>query len=340
MLKIYKMIFFSTLFIGTMISVSSYTWLGTWMGLEINLLSFIPLMKMDNNSFSSESSMKYFLVQALASSMFLFSIILSMMTNNLINETLYINNLLMFMMNSMMMLKMGTAPFHFWFPQIIEGLNWNNSLILMTWQKIAPMMLLSYMMKSINLILIVIILSTMIGSIGGLNQTSLRKIIAYSSINHMGWMISSFLYNELMWVMYFLNYCIITIAVIIMFNNFNIYYLKQMFSSLYTNFFMKMMILFNMLSLGGLPPFLGFMPKWIIIQYLSSNYSYLLLFMILMTLITLYFYLRITYMSIVLSHNELNFNLILLNKNNFLMIFFSFISIYGLIVLSFIFNFF
>nr|YP_003204825.1 NADH dehydrogenase subunit 2 [Macrogyrus oblongus]ACO92538.1 NADH dehydrogenase subunit 2 [Macrogyrus oblongus] len=331
MVKIYKMIFLSTLFMGTMISISSYTWLGTWMGLEINLLSFIPLMKKSKSPFSSESSMKYFLVQAIASSLFLFSIIMSMIVNNLINETLYVNNLLMFMMNSTMMLKMGTAPFHFWFPQIIEGMNWNNSMILMTWQKIAPMMLLSYMMKSINLILTVIILSTMIGSIGGLNQTSMRKILAYSS---------SLLYNEIMWTIYFTIYCIITISMIILLNKFNIYYLKQLFSSFFSNFFMKMMILFNMLSLGGLPPFLGFLPKWIIIQYLSSNYSYLILWMILMTLITLYFYLRITYMSIVLSHNELNYNLIHFNKNNFLMILLSFISIYGLIILSFGFNFF
>lgn len=302
-------------------------------------MSFIPLIKINNNSFSSESSIKYFLIQALASSIFLFSIILIIITNNLINETLYINNLLIFIINSIIILKIGTAPFHFWFPQIIEGINWNNRLILITWQKIAPIMLLSYIIKSINLIIIVILLSTIIGRIGGLNQTRLRKIIAYSSINHIGWIIRSFLYNEITWIIYFSIYSILTISIIIILNFYKIYYLKQLFSSFYKNFFLKIIILFNLLSLGGLPPFLGFIPKWIIIQYLRYNYIYLVLFIILITLITLYFYLRISYIRIILNHNELNYNLLSNKKNNFLIISFSFISIFGLILISFIFNF-
>nr|ARH54585.1 NADH dehydrogenase subunit 2 [Pogonus iridipennis] len=332
--------FMMTLFMGTMISVSSYTWLGTWMGLEINLLSFIPLLKEKNNPYSSESSIKYFLIQAIASTIFLIAILMIMMMNNMISETLNINVFLMLMINSSLMLKMGAAPFHFWFPEIIEGMSWTNTLILMTWQKIAPMMLLSYTIKISNYIIFIIVLSTIIGSIGGLNQTSLRKIMAYSSINHLGWMLSSFLINDMLWMIYFMLYSFTSLTFIYMMNKFKIYHLKQMYSFMNKNLIIKFMLMMNLLSLGGLPPFLGFLPKWMIIQYLSYNYMYLTLIMIMMTLITLFFYLRIAYTSLILSHNELNFNILMNNyvKFDLFMILMSFISINGLILCTLLFN--
>nr|UPX88610.1 NADH dehydrogenase subunit 2 [Pterostichus melanarius] len=339
MINIYKLIFILTLMMGTMISVSSYTWLGTWMGLEINLLSFIPLLKSNNNPYATESSIKYFLVQALASTIFLFSILMIMLTSNLISDILNINMYLMMMINSSLLLKMGAAPFHFWFPEIIEGMNWMNSLILMTWQKIAPMMLLSYTIKFSNYIIFIIILSTLIGSIGGLNQTSLRKIMAYSSINHLGWMLSSFLNSNIIWLIYFILYSFISLTLILILNTFKIFYLQQMYMFMNNNPLIKFSLLLNLLSLGGLPPFLGFLPKWLIIQYLSNNYMYLMFFMIMMTLITLFFYIRISYTSLILMHNELNFNILKNTNKNYMMLFLSFISINGLFLCTILFNF-
>nr|QRW36332.1 NADH dehydrogenase subunit 2 [Hydroporus kasyi] len=341
MFFIYKLIFISMLFMGTIITISSYSWLGVWMGLEINLLSFIPLINMKNNQFSSESSIKYFLIQALASSIFLFTIIMFISKSKMINELYYFNKTLMMIMNSTILLKLGAAPFHFWFPEIIEGLNWMNSIILMTWQKIAPMMILSYTMKLNYFIYFIIILSTLIGSIGGLNQISLRKILAYSSINHIGWMLSSFIMNEIIWIIYFLIYSFITISIILMFNKFNIFMLNQLFMMMNNFYIIKYFMLINLLSLGGLPPFLGFLPKWIIIQNLSYNNFLLITFMIMMTLITLFFYLRITYSSLMINNNELNFTKIM-NKNyynNMTINMLLFISINGMILYTMFINF-
>nr|QRV62894.1 NADH dehydrogenase subunit 2 [Hydroporus sp. NHM-IR526] len=341
MIFIYKLIFSSMLFMGTLITISSYSWLGVWMGLEINLLSFIPLINMKNNKFSSESSIKYFLIQALASSILLFSIIMFISKSKMINEMYFFNKTLMMCMNSAILLKLGAAPFHFWFPEVIEGLNWINSLILMTWQKIAPMMILSYTMKLNYFIYIIIIMSTFIGSIGGLNQISLRKMLAFSSINHIGWMISSLIINEIMWIIYFMIYSIISISIILMLNKFNIFLLNQLFLMMNNLYYIKYFMLMNLLSLGGLPPFLGFLPKWIIIQNLSLNNFLLTLFMIMMTLITLFFYLRISYSSMMINNTELNF-LMIMNKNNYnnMMInLFTFISINGMILYTMFINF-
>nr|YP_010166738.1 NADH dehydrogenase subunit 2 [Porhydrus obliquesignatus]QRV62842.1 NADH dehydrogenase subunit 2 [Porhydrus obliquesignatus] len=341
MFYLYKLLFLSMLIMSTLISISSLSWLGMWMGLEINLLSFIPLMSMKNNLFSSESSMKYFLIQAMASSMFLFSIIIIMFSNKLTNELFMINNIMLIMMNSTILLKMGAAPFHFWFPEIMENLNWMNSLILMTWQKIAPMIIISYMIKNNLFILLIIINSAFIGSIGGLNQTSLRKILAYSSINHIGWLLSSFLINEIIWMIYFFIYSFINLSIIMTFNKINTNMLKQLYSTMNFNPLMKFFIFMNFLSLGGLPPFLGFLPKWMIIQNLSFNFFLLNFLLIMMTLITLFFYIRMTYSSIMMYNNELNFNML---KNNYnfsymLINILSFISTMGLMMYSLIINF-
>nr|QRV62558.1 NADH dehydrogenase subunit 2 [Nebrioporus airumlus] len=341
MFFIYKLIFISTLFMGTMITMSSYSWLGTWMGLEINLLSFIPLISMKNNSFSSEAAIKYFLIQALASSIFLLSIILTITKIKMINEMYMFNKIMFMIMNSTLLLKLGAAPFHFWFPEIMEGLNWINSLIMLTWQKIAPMIILSYTIKNNLFIMIIIIMSTFIGSIGGLNQISMRKIMAYSSINHIGWMLSTFMINEMMWLIYFTIYSFMSISIISILNKFNIFLLKQMFMMINNNYLIKFFLMMNLLSLGGLPPFLGFFPKWIIIQNLSINNFFIVTFMIMMTLITLFFYLRICYSSMLIYNNEIYFNKIM-NKMNFNKTFInitSFISINGLILYSMIINF-
>nr|YP_010166777.1 NADH dehydrogenase subunit 2 [Scarodytes savinensis]QRV62881.1 NADH dehydrogenase subunit 2 [Scarodytes savinensis] len=341
MFFIYKLVFVSTLFMGTLITISSYSWLGAWMGLEINLLSFIPLISMKNNSFSSEASIKYFLIQALASSIFLFSVIMLITKSKMINELFIFNKILFMIMNSTILLKLGAAPFHFWFPEIIEGMNWLNSLILMTWQKIAPMVILSYTIKNSMFILMIIVMSTFIGSIGGLNQTSLRKMLAYSSINHMGWMLSSFLMNEIMWIIYFIIYSFMSISIVLIFNSFNMFLLKQLFMMINKNYLIKFFITLNLLSLGGLPPFLGFFPKWIIIQNLSMNNFFIVMFMIMMTLITLFFYLRICYSSILITNNEIYYNK-MMNKMSFNKIFInitSFISINGLILYSMFINF-
>ena len=74
---------------------------------------------------------------ALASAVLLFAIILFLLENNLLINL--DNSYSRIIIISSLLLKRGTAPFHFWFPNVIEGLSWINSLILITWQKIAPL---------------------------------------------------------------------------------------------------------------------------------------------------------------------------------------------------------
>jgi len=89
-----------------------------------------------------------------------------------------------------LLLKRGAGPLHWWFPGVIEGLRWENCALLITVQKAAPLILMSYLIEINIFTLRIILLSTIVGSIGGLNQTSVRKILTYSSISNTGWILT------------------------------------------------------------------------------------------------------------------------------------------------------
>nr|YP_010729935.1 NADH dehydrogenase subunit 2 [Parnassius cardinal]WEF74871.1 NADH dehydrogenase subunit 2 [Parnassius cardinal] len=328
-----KMFFYFILFFSTLISISANSWLGCWIGLEINLLSFIPLISNSKNLLSSEAALKYFLTQSIASINFLFSILLKM----ILLKNFEINNLFSILINSSMLMKMGSTPFHFWFPNIIEGLSWFNCFILMTWQKISPMILLSYYMNN-NFLMFIMIFNVIVGTVGGINQTSLRKLLSFSSINNLGWMLAALMMTENLWIFYFMMYSFLISIMCLFFNMMNIFYINQLFI-MNMKFSLKMSLLINFLSLGGLPPFLGFFPKWIIINFLILNKLFIISFIfIMMSLIMLFFYIRIMYSSIMFNYLKMKwFKNFMKNYLLLIMNIFSMISLLGMILSTFMF---
>uniref|UniRef100_UPI003001EDFD NADH dehydrogenase subunit 2 n=1 Tax=Parotis amboinalis TaxID=3112168 RepID=UPI003001EDFD len=326
-----KMFFLFILFFSSLISISSNSWFGCWIGLEINLLSFIPLINNSNNILSSEASLKYFLVQSIASINLLFCIILKM----ILIKNFEMNNFLSIMINSSLLMKMGSAPFHFWFPNIVEGMSWFNNFILMTWQKITPIILMSYYLNK-NFLIIIIIMNSIIGAIGGLNQTSLRKLMAFSSINNLSWMLSSMMISENLWLFYFIIYSFMISIMCFSFYLMNMFFINQLFF-ININYTIKLSLMINFLSLGGLPPFIGFFPKWIIINFLLMNKLLFLTFiLIMMSLIMLFFYIRILYSSFMFNYLKLKWMKIFIkNKMMYFINFFSLISILGMILSTF-----
>nr|QJA16381.1 NADH dehydrogenase subunit 2 [Ips acuminatus] len=324
MTNFYKLLFSFSLMMGIIISISATSWFTAWLGLEINLLSLMPLMKSFKNKFSAEATLKYFMTQAMASAILIFSIILiaNLKTINLFESP---NNIIAIMLNSSLLMKMGAAPLHFWLPEVISGTSWNMNLVILTWQKIAPMILLFYSMASTLFISMFIIISALIGSLEGLNQSCLRKLMVFSSINHISWMLSALMNSLSSWLIYFMIYCFINMNIIFMLNMNKIYFMSQI-NMLSNSKMIKFFLLMNFLSLGGLPPFIGFFIKWITLNEMIYNNFFLLpIIMIILTLIALYFYLRIMFSTLTLSMSE---SLKPLSKKiNFLMSSSSFISL-------------
>nr|AOY39721.1 NADH dehydrogenase subunit 2 [Scolytinae sp. BMNH 1043031] len=294
--------FFITMMSGSIMTISSTSWIFAWIGLEINLLSFLPLMKSFKNKYSTEAMLKYFIIQALASSLVLTATLL------FLNFKLLMSNLPLipsFFMNSALLMKMGAAPFHFWLPEVTSGCSWIITLLILTWQKIAPMILMIYSNPSNFLLIFIILISSIIGGISGMNQTCLRKILTYSSINHISWMLAASMISLSNWILYFLIYSIINLTLIIFFNSNNIFFITQLTKIMNDNKLNKLIFSINFLSLGGLPPFLGFLPKWVTIYSLSlTQMFFLTTILILSTLISLFMYIRVIFSSTILISSE------------------------------------
>nr|AQP26343.1 NADH dehydrogenase subunit 2 [Microtermes sp. C TB-2017] len=303
-----KILLLVTLVSGMLVSVSSNSWFGAWMGLEINLMSFIPLMSNVKNMYNTEASLKYFIVQALASATLLFVVVMKTLTEDLF--TLESSAYTPMIICTPLLLKSGAAPLHWWFPGVMEGLSWENCALLMTVQKAAPLMLMSYLIEINAFTLSIILLSTIVGAIGGLNQTSMRKILTYSSINHTGWMLIALAMGENLWMTYFAIYSMLALTVVSAIKLSGVSFINQTMLTNKVATLMKFMMFTSLLSLGGLPPFLGFLPKWIIIQAMIMNsLAPIATIVVVTSLITLYYYLKISYSSFMILNTEPKWNL-------------------------------
>lgn len=240
-------------------------------------MSFLPLILLSATK-PGDAGLKYFLIQAVASLLIL---------QARFSWTLHISPHFIILMA--LSLKLGVAPLHFWLPVVAEKISWGVNIILLTIQKIGPLFLLaSFRYSTPKIFFILRISAVVVGALGGLNELFLRKLIAYSSISHMGWVLAAILVKTSLWIFYLSIYITISLALIRFLLKFNIFHLRQ--TILKTRRFTPIPLLF--LSLGGFPPFLGFAPKWAVVIdriFLSIIITFIL---ILSRVVTLFFYLR------------------------------------------------
>nr|AAV67512.1 NADH dehydrogenase subunit 2 [Anolis porcatus] len=292
------MIILSSLATGTIITMSSYHWLMAWVGLELNTLAIIPIISTMHHPRSTEAATKYFLTQAAASALILFSSMTNAWNTGSWDITQTLTSPSYILLTMALAMKLGLAPLHFWLPEVIQGSTMTTAFIITTWQKIAPMSLILLTMNNLStsIFLLMGLLSSLVGGWGGLNQTQTRKIMAYSSIAHLGWMatISSIMTNIL--IMNLLIYLIMTTSVFFSLIISKSKTIQDTTSTWTLSPTLTIIMMLSLLSLGGLPPLTGFIPKWLIMEELIlQNFNLLIIMMAVSSLLSLFFYLRLTY---------------------------------------------
>nr|ABP63172.1 NADH dehydrogenase subunit 2 [Sus scrofa]ABP63185.1 NADH dehydrogenase subunit 2 [Sus scrofa] len=289
-----------TVMSGTMLVMISSHWLLIWIGFEMNLLAMIPVLMKNFNPRATEAATKYFLTQATASMMLMMAIIINLLYSGQWTITKMFNPVATTMMTLALAMKLGLSPFHFWVPEVTQGISLQAGLLLLTWQKLAPLSVLCQISQSINpnLMLTMAMLSILIGGWGGLNQTQLRKIMAYSSIAHMGWMTAVLPYNTTMTILNLLIYITTTLAMFMLLIHSSATTTLSLSHTWNKMPIITSLMMVTLLSMGGLPPLSGFMPKWMIIQEMTKNESIIMPTLMAMTaLLNLYFYMRLAYSS-------------------------------------------
>nr|AFH55970.1 NADH dehydrogenase subunit 2 [Onychorhynchus coronatus]AFH55971.1 NADH dehydrogenase subunit 2 [Onychorhynchus coronatus] len=305
-----KLVSSISLLMGTIITISSNHWMMAWTGLEINTLAILPLISKSHHPRAIEAATKYFLVQAAASTLLLFSSAINAWHTGQWDITQLTHPTACMLLTIAISMKLGLVPFHFWFPEVLQGVSLSTSLLLATVMKLPPTTLLFLTSPSLNptLLSTMAIASTALGGWMGLNQTQIRKILAFSSISHLGWMTIILTHNPKLTLITFYLYSLTTAAVFSVLNTTNTLKLSTMMTSWTKIPSLTAALMVMLLSLAGLPPLTGFLPKWLIIQELTKQELTVIATMIaLLSLLGLFFYLRLAYCAtITLPPNSTN----------------------------------
>nr|AUR45344.1 NADH dehydrogenase subunit 2 [Edolisoma insperatum]AUR45345.1 NADH dehydrogenase subunit 2 [Edolisoma insperatum] len=293
-----KLIFTTSLLLGTTITISSNHWVMAWTGLEINTLAILPLISKSHHPRAIEAATKYFLIQATASTLVLFSSMTNAWHTGQWDITQLTHPTSCLIMTAAISMKLGLAPFHFWFPEVLQGSSLTTGLLLSTLMKFPPITLLYMTSQALNTTLLttMAILSTALGGWMGLNQTQIRKIMAFSSISHLGWMTIIIIYNPKLTLLNFYLYSLMTTAIFLTLNSIKALKLSTLMTSWTKTPSLSAVLLLALLSLAGLPPLTGFLPKWLIIQELTKqDMAPTAVIISLLSLLGLFFYLRLAY---------------------------------------------
>nr|QZH43913.1 NADH dehydrogenase subunit 2 [Opisthocentrus ocellatus] len=294
--------------LGTTITFASSHWLLAWMGLEMNTLAIIPLMAQHHHPRAVEATTKYFLTQATGAAMLLFASTTNAWMTGQWDIQQMSHPLPITLITLALALKVGLAPVHAWLPEVLQGLDLTTGLILSTWQKLAPFALLMQIQPSNSTLLVILgLTSTLVGGWGGLNQTQLRKILAYSSIAHLGWMILVMQFSPSLTLLTLFTYFVMTFSTFLVFKLNDSTTLNTLATSWAKAPALTALAPLILLSLGGLPPLTGFMPKWLILQELAKqDLALTATVAALAALLSLYFYLRLSYaMTLTMSPNNI-----------------------------------
>ena len=314
--------------LGMMVMVSGYSLLTLYLGLEILSLSLYTLIAIARERAGAvEAALKYFVLGAIASGLLLYGMSMiygisgSLNINEIANfassstldsrEALITNFGLVFLVIGIAF-KLGAVPFHNWVPDVYQGSPTSVTMFLSTVPKIAAVaMLVRILVDGLgamqpywsDLFMVLAILSIALGSVVALIQTNIKRMLAYSTISHIGFIMLGFVTGVITGygaaVFYVLVYVLMSLAafgMIILLN-------KQGFEadqisdfkglSKHSPWFALMMLVI-MLSMAGVPPFIGFYSKLFILQQVvSAGFVTIAVIAVIFAVISAYYYLQV-----------------------------------------------
>ena len=314
--------------VGTMVMISAYSLLMLYLGIELLSLALYALIGFNKHSgLSSEAAIKYYVLGAMSSGILLFGIsliygftgsinyfeIADQIRNINSNSVQYLGIIFgIIFITASLCFKFGAAPFHMWVPDIYQGSLISTTILLSTLPKIAvfivflklyfiPFMTLEYVWSDI--LIFIGIASIIIGSIFALTQENIKRLLAYSAISNIGFIILAMalvsndgLHASLYYTIVYSFTALASFGVVthITSNSHGIEDISDLAGLSKTHPYFAILILITMLSSAGIPPLIGFHAKLMVIQALINN-SYILLsvIVVLMTVVSAYYYLRV-----------------------------------------------
>lgn len=254
---------------------------------------------------SIERRIKYFLIQSTGSLIFLFSL----KTNIIYSDEMF--KIYSIVPPIALILKSGIAPLHSWTPEIIRKFNFLRLFLFTTLQKLGPLLIIFSSWTSV--VTWILVLNVIVGGIGGVTQSSFAKLIIFSSINNSGWILLALLQSIFTFWIYFFVYTLITWLILDVVKKNQIKWIVQIKS---ISKYQTQIITILILSIRGLPPFVGFIPKWMVLNNSILIFPLGVIIGFSIALLTIFFYIKC-----VISLGTLSFSntkwMTLNNKNKF-----------------------
>ena len=314
--------------LGMMVMVSGHSLLTLYLGLEIMSLSLYALIATARDRASAiEAALKYFVLGAIASGLLLYGMsmiygisgsldisqISSFASASTLGsqQTLILNFGLVFLVIGIAF-KLGAVPFHMWVPDVYQGSPTSVTMFLSTVPKIAAIALLIRLLIDglgelqhywADLFMILAVLSITIGSLVALTQTNIKRMLAYSTISHIGFVLLGFVTGVVdgygAAVFYVLAYILMSLAA---FGSIIVLNRKGFEADQISDFqglskhspWFALIMLVVMLSMAGVPPFIGFYSKLFILQQVvAEGYVILAITAVIFAVISAYYYLQI-----------------------------------------------
>ena len=319
----YALVLFAVL--GMMIMVSGQSMLTIYMGLELLSLCLYSLVALDrDNAKSSEAAMKYFVLGALASGMLLYgmSMIYGMTGSlNIAEITSVLQDInpknpvlilgLVFVVSGLAF-KFGAVPFQMWVPDVYQGAPTSITMLIGSVPKFAAfaiaIRLLAQGLQPLtadwqDMLLIMAVLSIAIGNLTAIAQTNLKRMLAYSTISHIGFLLFGLMSGNLNGyassMFYISAYVLMTLAgfgmiLLLSRQGFEAENLDDLKGLNQRSPWAAMLMLITMFSMAGVPPTIGFYAKFTVLQAaLQAGYIWAVVFAVLMAVIGAFYYLRI-----------------------------------------------
>lgn len=321
--EFYALVLFAL--VGMMIMVSGQSMLTLYVGLELLSLSLYALVALDrDNARATEAAMKYFVLGALASGMLLYgmSMIYGMtgslniaeintaLMNGATNHSVLILGLVFIVAG--LAFKLGAVPFQMWVPDVYEGSPTAMTMLISSVPKLAAFAFIIRMLVQglqtlavdwQQMLMIMAVLSIVLGNVTAIAQTNLKRMLAYSTISHVGFVLyglmSASMNGFISAMFYVVSYVVMTLAgfgmILLLsrkgFEADNLNDLKGLNQRSPWHAFLMLIVMFSM---AGVPPTLGFYAKFTVLQAaLQAGYLWLVVFAVLMAVIGAFYYLRV-----------------------------------------------
>lgn len=324
----YFILFLFSVF-GMMVLASGYSLLTIYIGLEILTISFYTLIAFANSRTASiEAALKFFVLASIASAILLYGMSMIYGISGSINitdiatfagdtdelstrELLVLNFGLVFVIIGVAF-KFGAVPFHMWLPDVYEGAPTSVTMFLATAPKIASLVMLVRLLVDAlgglinywgDMMIFLALSSIILGSLVAIRQHNLKRMLAYSTIAHIGFILLGFVGGvfssyaaAIFYTLVYVLTNLLAFGLIIAFNRqgFEADEIVDYKGLAKSHPWYALMMLVVMLSMAGIPPFVGFYAKFFILQeIIGQGYIRSAIIAVIFTVISAYYYLNV-----------------------------------------------